>query len=270
MRDTYARIRTAALLLWLAFGLGAPPKVQGQVIRGMVRDTESGEPVSLAYVGLLAPGRELVVATLADVDGAFSVRAPEEGAYFLYVTRTGYQALLDGLFELGDDGLIELEVGVRPAPLPIAPVAVEIASTGRDLSAVGFYERRELGLGHFLGREEIERVGVGDLTDAFVGIPGLRVVTPVTSLVAPTGVMNPEILVQRGGAFCSPTLFVDGSVVALGARSRGSRESEVRPGDFVDPSEVEAVEIYTRPADTPPQFESASGCGVLLVWTRNR
>jgi hypothetical protein len=258
------------MALWVASWLGSASEVQGQTIRGRVLDTESGEPVALAYVGLLAPGRELVVATLADVDGDFSVRAPEDGSYFLYVARTGYQTLLDGLFELGDDGLFELEVGVRPAPLPIAPVAVDVPSTGRDLGAVGFYERRDLGLGHFLGREEIERVGVGDLTDAFIGIPGLRVVTPVTSLVVPTGVMNPEILVRRAAAYCSPTLFVDGAVVALGARSRRSRGTEVRPGDFVDPSDVEAVEIYTRPADTPPQFESASGCGVVLIWTRNR
>ena len=33
--------------------------VEAQVIRGTIRDAGTNEPVVLAYVGLLAPGREL-------------------------------------------------------------------------------------------------------------------------------------------------------------------------------------------------------------------
>ena len=59
-------------LLGLAFyvlTIGTPIS-QAQVIRGTVRDARTAEPVMLAYVGLLAPGRELVVAGLADRYGS--------------------------------------------------------------------------------------------------------------------------------------------------------------------------------------------------------
>lgn len=251
---------------WLA---GAVP-LHGQVIRGRVVDSESAEPVVLAYVGLLAPGSELVVATLADDDGHFSVRAPAVGSYFLYVTRTGYRAVVDGLFELGENGVFELLIGMRRAPIPVDPITVAVEGGVRDLRTVGFYERRDLGLGHFIEREEIQRVAIEDLTDALRGIPRFRVVTPAPSRVAPTGVLKPEILVRQGADYCSPTLFIDGTVVALGSRNRRSPQTAVRPDDFVDPSDVEAVEIYTSPARTPAAFEATGGCGAVLIWTRMR
>ena len=242
--------------------------VGGQEIRGSVVDAESAEPVVLAYVGLLAPGREFVVAALADERGRFSVRAPAPGAYFLYVARDGYRPLLDGLFELGEDGVLELSVGMTPAPIPVDPVIVEVSGRGVDLAAVGFYERQASGLGHFVTREEIERSAVEALTDALVGVPGLRVYAPGVDPLVPTGVLNPEILVRRGTEWCLPALYLDGVAVARGGGQAGG--DAVRPDDYVDPSEVDAVEIYTHPAETPPRFEATGGCGVVLIWTRKR
>lgn len=262
---------------WVAVGglvagacLGGASDVAGQVIRGRIVDSESSEPVVLAYVGLLAPGRELVVAALADSEGHFSVEAPVAGSYFIYVTRTGYRTVMDGLFELGEDGVIEVAIGMKPAPLVLDPVNVGIEGGTRDLRAVGFYERRSRGLGHFLDREEIQRRTIDDLTDAMRGIPRFIVETPAPHLVLPTGVMNPEVLVRTSMEYCSPTLYVDGIVVAFGNRSRLDPDRAVRPDDFVDPSEVEGVEIYTSPAETPPEYESINGCGAILIWTRRR
>jgi hypothetical protein len=246
------------------------PALAGQEVRGKVVDAESAEPVVLAYVGLLAPGRELVVASLAGSDGSFSVRAPAPGSYFLYVTRTGYRAVLDGLFELGEDGLIEVAIGMTLAPVVLGPVVVGVEGRARDLRTVGYYERRDRGLGHFIEREEIQRTAIDDLTDAMRGIPSLVVETPAPSLLIPVGVLNPRVLVRSGTGTCTPALYVDGVVVAFGSRSRLDAGMTVRPDDFVDPSDVEAVEIYTSPAETPPEYESTGGCGVLLIWTRKR
>lgn len=254
------------LVLVLVLAGGAP--LSAQVVRGSVADAESGDPVPLAYVGLLEPGRELVVAALADVDGSFSLEAPAHGSYLLYVTRAGYRTVLDGVFELGEDGVFEVAVGLAPAPFEMESVIVEVEGV-RDLRTVGFYERRQAGIGHFFEREEIARLAVDDLTDALRGIPSFRIVTPVTSLLSPSQVMSPEVLVRRGGDYCSPTLFVDGHAVAHGSRHSISRTA-IRPGDFVDPYDVEAVEVYVRSAETPPQFEAVGGCGAMLVWTRKR
>ncbi len=264
-----ARGLRGAVVLCVVGALGGSGAASAQAVRGTVADAESGEPVPLAYVGLLEPGRELVVATLADADGSFSLEAPAAGSYLLYyVTRAGYRTVLDGVFELGDGGVLEVAVGLAPNPFPMESLIVEVEGA-RDLRTVGFYERRDGGMGYFFEREEIARVAVDDVTDVLHGVPGFRVVTPVASVLSPSQVLSPEILVRRGADYCSPTLFVDGHAVAHGSRHADSRAA-VRPGEFVDPSDVEAVEIYVRSAETPPQFEAVNGCGVMLVWTRKR
>lgn len=255
------------LLLVLTGVLAGAVAAEAQVIRGTVVDSESGEPVVLAYVGLLQPGRELVVAGLANRDGTFSLRAPREGEYFLHVRRSGYRSVFDGLFELGDGGVIELAVGLRPEPVPIEPVVVEASGRRATRSwTTGFDQRRERGLGHFIVREQIERRAVENLTDAMREIPRLTVTTPAPRFTSPTGVRHPELLMRTNGVDpCSPSLFVDGHLVVIGGRRPGLA---VRPDDFVDPTGAQAIEVYTSAAEIPVEFEAATGCGVVAIWTR--
>jgi len=239
----------------------------GQEIRGVVKDAETLEGVSLAYVGLLEPGRELVAAALADSEGNFTLRAPGPGSYFFTVERIGYETVLDGLFELGDGGVVELQIGLKATALPIDGLIVEVEGPARDLRVNGFYERKALGRGRFIEREDMDLV-IDKVTDALRMIPRLTVRTPVPTLTGFRGLLNPEILVRRGPELCSPTLYVDGHAAVLGSVSPGG--PGVRPDDFVHPSEVEAMEIYTGPAETPPEFEATGGCGAVVIWTRIR
>ena len=135
-------------------GLCVPSALEAQIVRGTVRDAQTREPVVLAYVGLLEPGRELVVAALADSYGSFSLQAPAAGEYFIYVARMGYNTLLDGLFELGDDGVFELQIGLTPAAVDIEDLVVEAEARESKLERVGFYERAARGLGTFLLAED--------------------------------------------------------------------------------------------------------------------
>jgi len=144
-------------LLGLAFyvlTIGTPIS-QAQVIRGTVRDARTAEPVMLAYVGLLAPGRELVVAGLADRYGSFSLNAPAAGSYFLYVARMGYKSVIDGLFQVGEDGVFELQVGLTRAAVELEDLVVEAEEQRSKLELVGFMERAAIGRGTFLIGEQI-------------------------------------------------------------------------------------------------------------------
>lgn len=246
----------------------ASPSARSQVVRGTIVDSETREPVVLAYVGLLAPGREVVVAALAEFDGSFSLEAPKAGSYFLYIDRTGYRPILDGLFELGAGGEVELSIGMSPEPVELAPLVVGVEGGVPDLSSVGFYERRDGGFGHFIEREALERASVTNLSDVLRNIPRLQVTTPAPSALAPTQVLSPQIFIRYGTEYCSPTLYIDGRPVVFGTMQATRRA--VRPDDFVDPSEVEAVEVYTSPADTPLMYENTGGCGVVVIWTRKR
>ena len=256
-------------LLGLAFyvlTIGSPIS-QAQVIRGTVRDARTAEPVMLAYVGLLAPGRELVVAGLADRDASFSLNAPAAGSYFLYVARMGYKSVIDGLFQVGEDGVFELQVGLTRAAVELEDLVVEAEEQRSKLELVGFMERAAIGRGTFLIGEQIQAIALDKITDAFRNIPGLDVVT-ARPFVGPEAMRNPEIRIRRGGGECSPTLYVDGAIMALG--SQRPESGPVRPDDFVMPASVEAVEIYVRPSETPIQYEAMGRCGVVLIWTYTR
>ena len=245
----------------------AAPAGQGQIIKGRVQDVSTSEPVMLAYVGLLAPGRELVVAGLADRFGSFSLQAPAAGSYFIYVARMGYKSVVDGLYQVGEDGVFELQIGLVPAPIEVEDVLVETEDQKSKLESVGFMERAAIGRGTFLIRKDIQAVALNKITDAFRNIPGLDVVT-ARPFVGPEAMRNPEIRIRRGGGECSPTLYVDGAIMALG--SQRPESGPVRPDDFVMPASVEAVEIYVRPSETPIQYEAMGRCGVVLIWTYTR
>lgn len=260
-------MRSARLLqLVLAAVAAVVPSAEpasAQMLEGRVLDAVTGEPVLLAYVGLLEEGRNVAVEGLTDLDGAFTLEAPVGGSFFLLVRRDGYETLLEGLFELGDGGIAEVRVGLTPKPIELEAVTVE---TERDMNALersGFYDRVLTAPGHFLTREEIERTGGHRIADVFRDVP--RVAVDATRPVAgPNTMQNPSIIMGREGAQCSPTLYVDRHVVATGVLE------PVRPDDYVSASEVEAIEVYTRASQVPVDFDPINDCGVILIWTRMR
>jgi hypothetical protein len=235
-----------------------------QTVRGTILDSGSGEPVSLAYVGLLAEGREMVVAALVGGGGDFELEAPTPGPYYLYVARTGYETLMDGVFELGSDGVFDLRIGLKPSPVPLEPLTVEATRDVSPLEAVGFYERAMIGNGDFITREQIERRVVERVTDAFRDIPNLGVDASRPVIGSPDVMRNPALVITRGARRCNPSLYVDGEMVATGVMG------PVRPDDFVGPRDVEAAEVYVRSSEVPVRFAAVGDCGVVLLWTKVR
>lgn len=259
-----ARTDRAVMAALTCLCIAAP--LRAQTLRGTVLDSRTGTPVPLAYVGLLEEGRPLVVAALAGSEGDFELAAPEAGEYYLYVARQGYETLMEGVFELGEDGAFDVRVGLEPSPIELAPVLVEASVSQSPLERVGFYDRAVMGRGHFMIREQIMQRAVERLSDAFYDIPRLQVDVsrPLTGIAA---LQSPSIKITRaGGESCAPTLYLDGQVVAFGGRRGGA----VRPDDFAVPAEVEAVEVYTRGSEVPVEFDAIDDCGVVLIWTRLR
>lgn len=260
MRSSHlVRIFVAAIV---AVALGSVDS-SAQTLRGTVVDATTGEPVLLTYVGLLEEGRDIVVEGLTDLDGAFTLEAPEGGSFFLLVRRDGYEPLLEGLFELGAGGIAELRVGLTPKPIELEAVTVEAEREMNALERSGFYDRVLTAPGHFITREEIERIGGHRIADVFRNVP--RVAVDASRPIAgPDAMQNPSIIMGREGAQCSPTLYVDRHVVATGVLE------PIRPDDYVSASEVEAIEVYTRASQVPVDFDPINDCGVILIWTRMR
>ena len=243
--------------------------VQAQEVRGVILDTETSEGVSLAYVGLLEPGRELVAAALADENGRFVLRAPAAGSYFLTVERIGYGTVMDGLFELPEGGSIELQIGLKPTAVPLDALIVEVEGPSRDLRVNGYYDRKALGRGTFIERADLDFVfdNVTDVFrtvlsghggDALAGADGVLRAAESGGLRPPGGDdVRSHALPRRAGR---------------GVRQHRAPGTARAPGrlGLVQPSEVEAIEVYTGPAETPPEYEATGGCGAIVIWTRIR
>lgn len=262
-KSVVARAVVAACLLALG-GSVLPTDVSAQTLRGRVLDSDTREPVMLAYVGLMADEGEMVVAALATTEGVFELTAPDDGSYFLYVSRTGYETLVDGMFDIGQDAVMDVQVGLRARPVELAPVVVEAEAQRSPLEIAGFYDRALMGQGTFLVREEIQRKAIDKISDAFREIPRV-VIDESRPLTGSMAVMQyPSVQIMRSGRLCSPTFYLDRHMIALGG------DQVVRPDDFITPAEVEAIEVYTRTSEIPTGFDEVTNCGVVLMWTRTR
>lgn len=259
------RTLSVALTVALCF---TPPHALAQEVRGEIVD-DTRRPVADVSVALLDEQRQMVASSSSDAQGAFSVVAPEDGYYYVYMTRLGYRSLFDGPFELDSGMPLELFAVIHALPLTLEGVDVTVDAAGAEvprLAAVGFYERRAAGFGHFIEREKILRLAGAYITDALRSIPRLRVIRNTGGTGGASG-LNPEVRMRGGLAGqCVPTLYVDGIVAVPGGRDA---RTPVRPDDFVSPEVVEAIEVYTGLAQTPLQYLPRAGCGVMLVWTRH-
>ena len=259
-----ARRLVACLIgVFIASGISFE-SLAGQTLRGRILDSETREPVRLAYVGLLTEGESMAVATLADTAGFFEVTAPDPAPYFVYISRSGYETIMDGVFELGDKAELDVRIGMKPLPVELDEVFVEAErGPASFLERNGFYERAITGRGVLMLRKDIESVAINRVTDVMRRIP-LVDIDASRPLSGPQAFRNPEIRVVRNGQYCSPTLYIDRHVVNSG--SLGS----VRPYDYVSVAEIDAIEVYARSSEVPVGFDEINNCGVILIWTRTR
>jgi hypothetical protein len=133
----------------------------------------------------------------------------------------------------------------------IEPVVVN-ARRAQNLDRVGFTQRQKSGQGFYLGPDQLKDRHPTRLTDIFRTVPGLRVSsTPDGDIVG----SNRNV----GGNDCVNYVVDD------------MPWQSAEPGDinqFVNPSEVVAVEVYQGPG-APAQYSRAGGdCTTIVLWTR--
>ena len=242
----------------------APPGLQAQSARGEIRDAE-GRALAEVYVALLDGERQPLATTRSKADGAFEIVAPAPGLYHLYLELLGYATLYDGPYALNATAPLEVTAIMHVAPIQLERMSV----TGgvARLAAVGFYQRQSAGFGWFLERDDLARFEGRQLADAFRRIPRVQVRDPRPEFGSPAGLLRPEVYFWSASGPCRPTLFLDGVRAEIGGND--PRDPTLRLDDVLAPDLVEAVEVYTSPAQVPAQYGASGGCGVILIWTRH-
>jgi carboxypeptidase family protein len=259
------------------------------VVVGEVRDL-SGIAVPSAQVSVVAPNAPR---TRTADDGTFRLAGLAPGGYKLSVQRIGFRTRAMTIeVAKGKSTRVFVELEAVAAPLPQRRV---IASRDRN----GFEQRRKMGNGYYLEREQIEARRAPRFTEVLRTVPGVRLVptsgemgaeyriemgrsglerkirqrAPVPAGAAPAvGAGSPggdgvderaKALAENqptGESACPIEYWVDGSRFVP---TSGSIDNDIRP-DIVD-----AIEVY-QGSLAPSQFRSMQHtCGVIVIWTKN-
>jgi len=168
---------------------------------------------------------------------------------------------------------------VRPT---LVPVIVTAEQRDHALDHVGFYQRSQHSVGHYLTAEQITRMSDFRFTDLLRGIPGLRV---GIDKYGEDVVSSP----RAGGSPLNPTsgcvqYFVDGQPWGNGAleamRFPGAEDSPANKtlariavetarqlNAVLQKSEILGIEVY-QGGGAPAYFnQGGHNCAAIVVWT---
>lgn len=289
-------------------GLGADGAGAGGApgaVRGTVEAAGDGRPLAAAEVRL--DGER---AAVTDSAGRFELRGVEPGRHRVRVSYLGFESR-EALVRVPAGDTVESAVRMQTDPVPLPELAVRVEGGDGPAGLAGFRDRMRTGGGHYVTREEIEETSGDDLADVLREVPGLQVrpcpggggdcVRSTRSQQSRLGTLTPsdrtpgrrrDLAPGEGGQddgegaplpdrdtvpqarSCGIAYFVDGAPVAL-VRRDPSDPADPSGADFelgrIAKQDVEAVEVYSGPAQIPVRFrQSVTGCVrvAIVVWTR--
>jgi len=264
--STRARGRPAARFHWravvpaLVLIAVLPASLRAQTIEGQVLDGATRQPVPVGVVSLLAEEGRVVKRVEADSAGRFRIDARDAGSYFLRAERIGYRTVTDGIFDLGRDGRLEVEIWMRASPVELEGVEANVEARtmyeerlDRMLRNQGFYDRQTRTSGWFITPEDIEERPPTRPRDLFRMIPGMET-GDVTGMPGTDGIVTFRCVDPLAMA-----AYIDGFKVFEGLV--WDMELDIQMPD------IAAVEVYPRIATLPLEYSSPRVCAVILVWT---
>jgi hypothetical protein len=216
---------------------------------------------------------DLAKVTLTDARGAFKLTGIPAGAYTLTARHIGYGPLEARITIAAAEAVERRLLLSRVVMLD----SVIVRAEATDLRMRDFEDNRKLGLGHFLMRDQIEKlsgISMGALMSQFNGTDIVH--DKYSSYLASSrwkSRCNPldgdclerEKLYTLGprGWSCFALVYLDNVLMNRG------RPAEMFDLRTVHQSQIEAIEYYEGSVTTPSKYNSpGSQCGVLVIHTR--
>jgi hypothetical protein len=156
---------------------------------------------------------------------------------------------------------------------------VVVSATEIDRRMMSFDEHRNLGLGHFLTNGQLrgmEGLSTGAVLSNLTGIAFVRGHAGQQWVVSSRGggslfatgatptVDRADQLKGAPNGMCYAHVYLDRVLVYA-----GKDEEPLFDVNSIAPSQIEAIEYYAGPAQTPPEYSGLnSTCGTLIIWTR--
>ncbi|WP_396203902.1 carboxypeptidase regulatory-like domain-containing protein [Gemmatimonas sp.] len=215
-------------------------------VRGVARN-QTGQPITGARVTVWGTGVEVA----SNAAGQYQIVAMPEGTYTIEARALGYQP---------HRATIDLSAARESvADMVLTPLVTSIDTmrvrANRAVPLDEFNRRRKTGFGHFLDEDDIKKKAPTYMGDIFRGIPGV--------VTMPGQFGRDRVLIRSTGMTgdCAPAIFINGLYV------------NIEDGDLdniINPKDVRAIELYSRIASIPLQFQTRNGCGSAVIWTGAR
>ena len=227
---------------------------------GTLTGTVVGEnAIPLAQARIRIAGTDATV--LTGRNGRFHLDSLSAGQHVLEVRLLGYLAIQRPV-EIEAGGTLDVQVVLMSAPIPLK--AVEVQAERALLPAMRrFEERRAHGNGHYMNRQEIERLQPRVITDVLRRVPGVQIqpvngpfgANEMVRMARTTGVM--------GARTCPVLFYLNGTPFPV--------TGDFSINQYVAPEDVIAIEVYAGMSQIPPEFQANllnARCGVIAIWTR--
>lgn len=259
MRFGAARVAPLALLLTAA------ASAEAQYLHGRVTDYRTGAGVASASVLVMNPDSSIRTGAITNRDGYFGFET-SPGSFHLRVERVGYATTGSDLLELTRSDSLDFAIALALRPTQIT--AFTVTAEGASLDRSGFFSRRDLGSGRFLGPYEVERRRPTSPADLLYDIPGFDINSQ------PGGF---RVLMTGRNRRCEPTVYIDGTLAHRGTQTNRLVQNSEDDGVFleglINATAIRAVEAYQTGATAPVRFRpvgpiGGGDCGVLVFWTR--
>lgn len=239
-------MRSLIIVAGLAAALPGPTPAPAQegtgIIKGVFKVNRSGRPIEGARVVLV--GTEFLVHT--DHRGEFEFPALMPGRYLVRVSAIGYSTVSSPI-ELKHRQTVDMEVLTDAEAVNLPELRVEETA---NHGPVDWLRRKSEGRGRYVTRADLEKRQVATVPDALRMLPGVRIECRTSQVCF--------VRMARAPRGCNPSFFMDGI------------PSDPAIAYLTPVHEVEGIEVYSGPADTPPELESAQArCGVVVIWTRS-
>ena len=210
-------------------------------IRGVVLSTGVRKPIEGARVVLI--GTPHVLST--DAGGGFHFIGLPAGRYVIQASAICYTTLSSPV-QVREHQTLEIEFEAEAEAVVLPEIAVEERA---NHGPPDWIRRKSEGRGRYITRAEIEKRNAATVPDVLRMVPGLRIEC--------RGQLVCMVRMARAPRGCNPAYFMDGI------------PSDPAVVYLTPDTEVEGIEVYAGPSETPPELESVQArCGVVVIWTR--
>jgi len=238
------------------------------IVEGVVMDTNL-VPLAGAEVSILRTTLRLTT----QAGGRFRVNAVPSGQYLLIVKRIGYRPASQ-VIDVPELDTVRLSYTLERAVVSeLDTIRVMAKSQSKRMDA--FDARRKAGMGEFMSVDEINKRNSVYATELVRKFQSVNVQLVQSS----KGAQQKHYPVSRratGSLSAMPTALGEEPIPAGVCVLTVFVDDVMMPTPFdldllPSPRDLQGIEVYSGSATIPPQYNGLNrGCGVMLVWTKDR